>query len=481
MSKLYKSDECIEAHPCRLEPIDVDAFFINNKFSETTPEGNDIPIPDETKAGTGAHSATGDFDKPEFSGEEPVDISRIADFAEQLNAFIEGKQEQASTTEVTEEPTKVPQADDIADFRAVMDKAQHEAEQIFSGAKNQAEELTQSAKNQAEQLRSQAEELSKSAKKQAEELTQSAKKQAEQLSKSAKNQAEEFTHSAQSQAESILVGAQSKFYEMTEGAKQQAGSILESAKQQAGDITNGAGRQAEQMMNEARQNAEFITESANRKAAELLEKTQQQTEETIKNAEQKAAELFKTAKQQTEEMLVKAQEQAIEIKNQAKQEGFETGHAEGLVNAQQEYEKRLAEALVIVSQSEEARLTRIQSSEAELLKLARAIAEKIIGEELKTDQNVQVTIVKQALAGIPTAGTLTIKVNPEDYRFIEENLAEFQKVFSEPIPVKIQRDQGIAMSNCYIETDHGNIDARIKTQLEMIMAEILKMGRSECS
>jgi flagellar assembly protein FliH len=446
-----------------LEPIDVDAFFINDEFSENETGRADSPNPDETKAGTDEDDVAGDSDKAQFSGQESIDISRIADFAEQLKAFIGGEQEQAGAAEVVEERVKSPQPEDIADFREVMEKAQREAEQVFAGAKNQAEELTQSARTEAEKL------------------SQSARSQAEELTKTAKYQAEELAYSAKTQAESILEGAQSKFHELTEGAKQQAGSILEGAKREAGDITHSAGRQAEQVLDEAKQNAELITESANRKAAEMLEKAGQQSGETIKNAEQKAAEFFEATQRQAEEMIIRAKEQAVEIENQAKQEGYEAGHDEGLTKAQQEYEKKLADALTIVAQSEEARLTRIQSSEPELLKLAVAIAEKIIGEELKTDASTQVAIVRHALAGIPTAGTLTIKVNPEDYRFIEENLAEFQKVFSEPIPVKIQRDQGIAMNNCYIETDHGNIDARIKAQLDMIMAEILKMGRSECS
>lgn len=474
MSKLYKSDECIEeAHPCRLEPIDVDAFFINHEFAENeaSPTSDEnFTNPEPMKSGAGEYNQT--------ENEQPFDISRISDFAEKLKAYIEGEQEQAGAAEVVKErvnPSQDGSADDsIADFREVMEKAKREAEKIFCGAKSEADELTQSAKSQAEKL-------TQKAKFQAEELAQSARSQAELLTHSAKNQAEELTQSAKLQADSILEGAKSKFQELTDGAKQQANSILEGAQRQAGDITTSAGRQAEQLINEAKQQAEFITESANRKAAELLEKTQQQSDMTIKAAEEKAAELFETTKQQTEEMLIIAKKQAEEVKTQAKQEGFESGHAEGIVKAKQEYEEKLADALAIVAQAEEARLARIRASEPELLKLAVAIAEKIIGVELKTDPSVQVAIVKQALAGIPTAGTLTIKVNPEDYRFIEENLAEFQKVFSEPIPVKIQRDQGVEMGNCYIETDHGNIDARIKTQLDMIMAEILKMGRPECT
>jgi flagellar assembly protein FliH len=438
----------------------VDAFFINGEFLEketgTIPEESRTSEPAETINSSGEENPT--------SGEESIDISRITGFAEQLKAYIEGGQEQAVAAEEVQENTRISQPEqDVGDFREVMEKAKSEAERIFCGAKSQADELANSARSQAEVL------------------TQNARVQADELTQNAKYQAEELAQTAKIQADSILEGAKNKFSELTEGAKQQASSILEGAKQQAGDITFGASHKAEQIIDEARQNAKFITESANQKAAGVLENAQQQSDEIIKNAEQKAAELFETTKQQTEEMLIRAKEQAVEISAQAKQEGFEAGHSEGLTKANQEFEKKLAEALMIISRSEEARMDRIQSSEMELLKLAAAIAEKIIGEELKTNSQSQIAIVKQALAGVPSAGTITIKVNPEDHRFIEENLPEFQKVFSEPVPIKIQRDQGVGMGNCFIETDHGNIDARIKTQLDMIMAEILKMGQPECS
>ena len=88
-------------------------------------------------------------------------------------------------------------------------------------------------------------------------------------------------------------------------------------------------------------------------------------------------------------------------------------------------------------------------------------------------------IVKQALAGISAVGTLIIKVNPADSQLFEKNLTIIQDVFHEPVPVKIQADQGITAGSCYIETEQGNIDARIKTQLEVISTEILKAGRLE--
>jgi flagellar assembly protein FliH len=318
--------------------------------------------------------------------------------------------------------------------------------------------------------------------KDSDDMTSQAGNQADQILDEARQQAEFIMEAAKhkgSENNSLLERTQSQYHEFTEGAKQQAGSILDGAKKQAGDITHGANRQADQIINEARQQADFTVETANREASQILEKAQLQTEETIQKARQKAAELVEAAKKQVEQMVETARQEASELKNQAKQEGFQTGHQEGLTGARKEFEAKLATALSLLAGAEEERLTRIRSSEPELLKLAVHIAEKIIGAELQLNPNAQLEILKEALAGIPTAGTITIRVNPDDYRFIEENLPAIKEVFSDPIPVKVQRDQGIAPGNCYIETDHGHMDSRIKTQLEMIMAELSKVGRLE--
>jgi flagellar assembly protein FliH len=417
LSKLIKSDQCIEAHPCRLEPIDVDAFFINDEFSENKTAEPEAAKDSDFEAGkeeaVESTKSREDSDR-ESIDEEKVDLNRLSDLAGRLGSLIGGVNDPAGAGNQEKDS-----------------EASKQAEQVLNEARQQAEFIMEAARHKV------------------------------------------------SENNSLLESVQSQYREFTEGAKEQAGSILDGAKKQAGDITHGAGRQAEQIINEARQQADFTVEAANRKASQILEKAQLQTEETIQKARQEAAELIEAAKKQAEQMVGTAGAEGLEIKKQAQQEGFQTGHQEGLTGARKEFEGKLATAISLLAGAEEERLTRIRSSEPELVKLAGYIAEKIIGAELKLNPNAQLEMVKEALAGIPTAGTITIKINPDDFRFIEENLSEIKKVFSDPIPVEILQAQGIAAGNCYIETDHGNVDPRIKTQLEVIMTELGKVGRLE--
>lgn len=407
MSKLIKADQCIEAHLCRLEPIDVDAFFINNGLleNETGESGvgeTTFVIPEAAKAGNQANNEAGELRSGSFQPGERIDLSRLADFAGQLGDFISGSKEQESTANGLPKPTETP--------GRTSEVVEHEVGEHKVGEHKVAE------RNK--------------------DLTRTG----------ARNQAEILSLKTKKQADSLLESAQSKSAELTEAARQQAGQMIESAQ---------------------------------RKVAEFLAEAGRQADEITKQAEAKAAQLIAATGQQTVEMLEKAGQESLEIKNQARQEGFQAGHTEGINHAQQEYELKLADALALVVQAEAERLTRIHSSEPELLKLAAAIAEKIIGAELKTTPETQVAIVKQALAGISAVGTLIIKVNPADSQLFEKNLTIIQDVFHEPVPVKIQADQGITAGSCYIETEQGNIDARIKTQLEVISTEILKAGRLE--
>ena len=416
MSKLIKSDQWIEAHPCRLEPIDVDAFFINDEFPEnedetaegpteaTTSENNEIATEDEhmrewhemvARANHDKENPSNETAKESTESENELDLSHISNLAQHLGSIIDGLQETAST-QIAEEP--------VAENRNVLDLAEHEAEQIFLRTKNQANELVTNAYKQAD---------------------------------------------------SILDGAHGKLNELTDGAHKRAH-----------DITYDANRKADQFVQEAQQQANFITEAANRKVAQLLEKTKLQTEQATKEAEQKANSLVESAKQQAAALLETTNVQAAELKTKAQQEGFQTGREEGLVQVQQEWQQKLATAIDLLSRADEERLSRIRSSEPELLKLAVGIAEKIIGTVLKLDPGIQLALVKEALAGVSTAGSMTIKVNPADCQFIMDNLPAVQQVFNEPIPIKIEGDQGIISGNCFIETNHGNLDARIKTQLE---------------
>lgn len=361
MSKIIKSQHFVEAHPCRLDPVDVDAFFVNNQEEEAAQNS-----PSETDAET------------------------AASLEEILETIFPPNPDQ--TGEADEPTTPNGEIDEEEEIEPVKEEEDTPEVDLFK-VNLEAEELI----------------------------------------------------------------AQSK---------QEAGILTQLAREKAEDITGVAQQEASGIIEQAQKEADRIKEKAQSHADGIIEKSQQQAGETLNKAKQEAEAIINQARQEAENLKIEAQKQGSEI-----------GYQEGLAKAKKEMEDHLTSSLKILAEAEEERVRRIASSEGELLKLAAGIGEKIIGSELKSDPEQLISIVKEALAKVSMANSITVKLNPDDLQLLQENLPSLQEVFSEPKAIEIQGDQTILPGDCFIETEHGKVDARVKSQLERIMSEILKVAQ----
>jgi flagellar assembly protein FliH len=490
LSKLYKSEQCVEADPCRLEPADVEAFFINDEFKgETSAE----PAAETDGPKEGAESAN-------TSGETAASIET----AVSLETASASKTASSSDSDVSaneaegmkdESATPKPELEklfDVAGHIRSLLEAGHQAAELDSGKKTLKSETVDldaetpsevkkgvpkafsPPKYRTEKAASAGAETHSEADLEAE--AEAARERAKQIFTEAQKEVGELTANAKNQAESLLSEAQLQLKQRLEGAEQQAGSILTGAQQQAGQITTSASQQAKSLLQDAEKQAEFLMESNRQKVLLVIENAKKEAEKITGAARQEAAELTGAAKKDADDLHKAAIEESIQLKNQAKQEGLEAGRSEGMVQIRQELEQNLAAALSLANQAEEERLKRIGSSEPELLKLAVAIAEKIIGVELQLHPDTQVEIAREALSRVAMSNNIVIRVNPADLKVFTEHSAVLQKAFTEPKMIRIEEDPGVAPGNCFIETERGNIDPRIKSQLEVIWTELLKAG-----
>jgi flagellar assembly protein FliH len=197
----------------------------------------------------------------------------------------------------------------------------------------------------------------------------------------------------------------------------------------------------------------------------------------IEAAKQEASLLVGNAQAEAKQIVASATREAERIKTEAEQTGAAAGRQTGLKQIRQELAGKLAQALALLSTAEIEHQRRVLASEPEILKLAVAIASKIINAELTTDPKQRLALVKQALERYPQATTYKIRINPGDLQGLAPDiLPELQSVFTEPKIIEIVADETIAPGGCFIETDHGKIDARLQTQLELIADELIKVG-----
>ena len=105
-----------------------------------------------------------------------------------------------------------------------------------------------------------------------------------------------------------------------------------------------------------------------------------------------------------------------------------------------------------------------RDSEPELLKLALAVARKILRRELTVDPHTLLGILKAALETINQAEVLCVRVSPDDAAQLSGKLAGLGL----PDAVEVVGDRTLERGSVVLDTRRGQIDASIQTQLAEI-------------
>lgn len=113
-----------------------------------------------------------------------------------------------------------------------------------------------------------------------------------------------------------------------------------------------------------------------------------------------------------------------------------------------------------------------RQAEEEVLKLACAIGSKIVHHQVQVDKDVIGAMVRLCLEKVSRAETARIRLNPDDYR----HLCALQAEGKEPgfgTGVVLVEDDNIEIGGCLVETEIGNADGRIESQLQEVSESML--------
>lgn len=149
-------------------------------------------------------------------------------------------------------------------------------------------------------------------------------------------------------------------------------------------------------------------------------------------------------------------------------EAYERGFSEGrsITKAQAEAElqpvlERLGRSLVELS-SLRPRMRR--EAERDLVKLAIAVARRILHRELTLDPESIEGLIKVALEKLETRELCRVRVHPDQ----EEPIRSLLERFSNARTVEVLPDKTLNPGDVLLETAHGTIDASVDAQLNEI-------------
>jgi len=157
----------------------------------------------------------------------------------------------------------------------------------------------------------------------------------------------------------------------------------------------------------------------------------------------------------------------VEDQDEAKRESFQRGFSEGRAVGRDQAAAELQPIMDRLSRSL-SDLSSIRSrvrkaAEADLLKLAIAVARRVFHRELTLDPGSIEGLIRVALEKLESRELCRVRVHPDQEPVIRTLLARFSAA-----PVELIPDPTLQCGDVLFETAHGTLDGSIEAQLQEI-------------
>lgn len=230
-----------------------------------------------------------------------------------------------------------------------------------------------------------------------------------------------------------------------------------------------------EMIAAAREEADGIIKEAEQRAFQELKAKTDEGEKIRQSARDEAAAITDEAGRQRDELIRQADEGVEQIRKDAYAEGLESGREEGYREGRGEAERLIAHLHGIISSAIEKRNEIIDESETQVINLVLLIARKVIKVISENQKNVVINNAIQALRKLKSRGDVVIRVNLEDVDLTTDHVKDFMRMVENVRSITVMEDSRVDRGGCIIETDFGEIDARIKAQFNEIEEKILEL------
>jgi flagellar assembly protein FliH len=185
------------------------------------------------------------------------------------------------------------------------------------------------------------------------------------------------------------------------------------------------------------------------------------------------ANAFRNPEGEAAQIVARAREEAEVIAQEAYEEGLRRGIEEG--------ERKFLETVAGSAEALRSAAHRIEQSheefmdeiEPQLVRLAASIASKIIERESSLSADLVRRTVRSALEKVIDEEQVVLKVNPKDLEILRAHRAELMEEFDAIKRIDLVADEGIDAGGCIAQTASVRIDARLASQLEKILNELL--------
>lgn len=179
--------------------------------------------------------------------------------------------------------------------------------------------------------------------------------------------------------------------------------------------------------------------------------------ETVDLAEQAVA----AARTQAAAIARRAEEEALILREAARQEGLHEG--------------RQALAAAEVALRAEAVRLRTEAGDR-LLRLAVTLAERILGQELRSQPEAILALVRQALGQVAFCSRATLRLHPGDASLLTTAYPALAVAVQGGAELVLVEDPTLARGDCLVEAEGGRVDGSVRVLLASLERALLAGG-----
>jgi flagellar assembly protein FliH len=227
--------------------------------------------------------------------------------------------------------------------------------------------------------------------------------------------------------------------------------------------------------------------SAKTEAENIVQDAQQAAFAEVKRKTDEAQVIKQQAEAEAERIINEAKTKANEIENEMRQtldierkdardKGIEEGRREGFLDGKAEVDRLIGRTQNALERAQDKRADILKESEKEIVDLVLMISRKVVKVISENQRNVVISNVIEALRKVRSKGDIIIRVNMADLNLATEHKQDFITMMEGVKSINVIEDSTVDKGGCIIETDFGEIDARISSQLAEMENKILEIS-----
>ena len=275
---------------------------------------------------------------------------------------------------------------------------------------------------------------------------------------------------------SHLTPVEGELEEIAEDVEEYTGPTADDIRREMESFKTQWEAEKEAMIRSSRAEAEFIIKEAEDAAFREVKRKTDEAQTIRRKAQDEADKIIADAHEKVRQMETDSRSAFEAERRDAEEEGRSIGREAGFQEGKAEVERLIERTQTVLQRAQDKRTEILEETEQEIINLVLLISRKVIKVISENQRNVIISNVVQALRKVKGRGNITIRVNMSDLKLSTDHIKDFINLVEGAKSVQVVEDSAVDEGGCIIETDFGEIDARITSQLTELEAKILEIS-----